>query len=127
MKSVRQIIKEEVDKMGTAYHVTRRKNLPSIFSNGLEARVPEDYGDAGDTKAVYLFKTIEDAKNALYQWMGERIEDWEEETGEEYDEVLLQVDLSKIDPFDIMDSVDYEWTVITDIPPEAISKEVLSI
>jgi len=100
-----------------AYHVTRRKNLPKIKSKGLEARVPEDYGDSGDMKGVYLFKTLNDVQTALYQWLGERIEEWEEETGEDYDEVILKINTNGLD---LMDSVEYEWISPNDIEPNRI-------
>jgi len=100
-----------------AYHVTDKKNLKSILENGLEPRVPEDFGEYGDTKGVYLFKTIEDAKNALMNWMGERIEEWEEETGESYEEILLHVDITGLD---CLDTVEFEWTCIEHIPPDRV-------
>lgn len=103
--------------MQMAYHVTDKKNLESIFKNGLETRVPEDYGETGDTKAVYLFKTIDDAKTALSQWLGERIEDWEEETGETYEEVLLHVNITGLE---CLDTVEFEWTCLEDIPADRI-------
>ncbi len=101
------------------YHVTRRENVPSIMESGLQPRVPEDYGDSGDIEAVYLFKSLDDAKNALYNWLGERIEEWEEENGEEYDEVVLVVDLSGMEA-DLIDSVEYEWTCVAAISPDRI-------
>lgn len=115
-----KIINEEIMNRGYGYHVTRRVNLPSIKKIGLEPRVPEDFGPDGDMKGVYLFKTKEDMVTGLYQWLGERIDDWEEEHEEEYDEVALKVDMSYISPENIHDTVDYEWTVTQVIPPEAI-------
>ena len=100
-----------------AYHVTSKHNLDSIMKNGLEARVPEDFGEHGDTKGVYLFKTIDDAKTALTQWLGERIDDWEEETGEEYDEVLLHVNITGLE---CLDTVEFEWTCLEDITADRI-------
>ena len=71
----------------------------------------------GDTKGVYLFKTVSDAKTALYNWLGERIDEWEEETGKEYDEVLLHVDISGLE---CLDTVEFEWTCLDHIPPNRI-------
>lgn len=102
-----------------AYHITRRENLPSIYENGLEARVPVDYGEDGDIKGVYLFKTLDDAKNALFNWFGERIEEWEEENDEKYDEVALKVNIEGLDA-NLIDSVEYEWTCLIDIEPSRI-------
>jgi hypothetical protein len=38
------------------YHFTNSKNLSSILKNGLEPRIPEDYGIFGDEKGIYFFK-----------------------------------------------------------------------
>jgi len=100
-----------------SYHVTSKHNLDSILKNGLEPRIPTDYGMKGDTKGVYLFKTVSDAKTALYNWLGERIDEWEEETGKEYDEVLLHVDISGLE---CLDTVEFEWTCLDHIPPNRI-------
>ena len=102
-----------------AYHVTNRKNLKSIMKRGLEPRVPHDYGNNGDTKGVYLFKTIDDTKNALYNWLGERIEEWEEETGKVYDEVVLKINIDGLEEH-LIDSVEYEWTCLVVIEPSRI-------
>lgn len=122
------IIKEEIDRFvgenQFAYHVTRRENLPSIYKRGLLPRVPEDFGLVGDKKGIYLFKTYDDMENAFYNWLGMWIEDWEETHGEDYDEVALKIDMSKIYPESIEDSVDYEWIVTETIPPEAIIKVI---
>ena len=107
----------ENDKNVFGYHVTRRKNLPSIKRNGLLPQVPEDYGDSGDIKGVYLFKSLNDTQTALYQWLGERIEEWEEENNENYGEVILKVDLSGLD---LIDSVEYEWISTDIIEPNRI-------
>lgn len=107
------------------YHVTSKANLPSIMKTGLETRVPEDYGTDGDVKAVYLFKTIDDAKTALSTWLGDRMDDWEEENGEKYEEVTLKVDLTGME-YSLVDSVEFEWMCIDDIPKERII-EVLDI
>jgi hypothetical protein len=108
---------ENFDDSFYGYHVTSRKNLESIMETGLEPRVPEDYGVDGDIKGVYLFKTIDDCQNALFNWLGERIEEWEEENDEEYDEVVLKV---KLDGLDLLDSVEFEWTCLEQIDPERI-------
>lgn len=98
------------------YHVTRRKNLDSIMEYGLIPNVPKDMEDLN---AVYLFKTFEDAENALYNWLGQRIEEWEEENGEEYDEICLEVDLSD-HVSSIIDTVEYEWACMDLIQPNKI-------
>lgn len=102
-----------------AYHVTRRENLPSIMSKGLEPRIPNDYGTSGDIKGVYLFKTIEDVEGALYNWLGERIEEWEEENDLVYDEVVLKINIVGLEHH-LIDSVEYEWTCVVNIEPSRI-------
>jgi hypothetical protein len=100
-----------------AYHVTSRKNLESIMKDGLEPRVPEDYGLDGDTKGIYLFRTKDDMGNALMNWFGERIEEWEEENGQDYDEVGLVINIKGLE---LIDSVEYEWISIDHISPDRI-------
>jgi hypothetical protein len=99
------------------YHVTNQSNLKKILKTGLEPRIPEDFGEKGDVKGVYLFKTGDDTNNALYNWFGERIEEWEEENDKEFKETILVVDLTGLD---LYDSVEFEWTCLEHIPPERI-------
>lgn len=103
------------------YHITRRENLDSIKNNGLEPRVPLDYGETGDIKGIYFFKTLKDTKTALYQWLGERIDEWEEEYDEQYDEICLKVDLTEYKNR-LIDSVEYEWIYTEKIPFSKIIK-----
>jgi hypothetical protein len=99
------------------YHITDYKNLESILKNGLEPRVPEDYGMDGDVKGVYFFKTAADMDNALGNWLGERIEELEEESGETYEDTLIVVDLTGLS---LLDTVEFEWTCIEHIDPSRI-------
>ena len=107
-----------IDKV-LGYHITRKRNLRSIKKYGIEPRVPEDFGENGDDKAVYLFKSKDDARTSLLQWMGDRIDEWEEETGKKYKERLLTVDLTGLN---IVDTVEFEWMCIDTINPERILK-----
>ena len=54
---------------------------------------------------------------AMSSWLGNRIDEWEEETGEQYEEVELIVDITGLD---MIDSVEYEWTVTEHISPDRI-------
>jgi hypothetical protein len=117
--NILNIIKEEIEQSQYAYHVTSRNNLKSIMKTGLEPRIPEDYANTGDVKGVYLFKTLDDTKNALYNWLGERIDDIEEETGKPYDEVVLKINISGLERY-LIDSVEYEWTCVVRIEPSRI-------
>ena len=119
VKNFKQFVNENVNEQNFAYHVTRRKNLNSINKKGLEPRIPIDYGIAGDVKGVYLFKTIEDTQNALYNWLGERIEEWEEKNDKEYDEVVLKININGLEEH-LIDSVEYEWTCLVNIEPSRI-------
>lgn len=127
MNKISKIIHEEINEIvklkkgqQIGYHVTRRKSLESIKQIGLQPRVPEDFGEEGDIEGVYIFKTYDDMDNALWNWMGERIEDWEEENDEEYDEIALKIDMTQISLEDIWDTAGFEWTVRNTIPPQAI-------
>lgn len=119
VKKFKQFINEQVSEYKFAYHVTRRKNLTSIKKKGLNPRIPVDYGIDGDVKGVYLFKTIEDTENALFNWFGERIEDWEEENDKEYDEIVLKINISGLEDH-LIDSVEYEWICLVNIEPSRI-------
>jgi hypothetical protein len=101
-----------------AFHITQRRNLKSILKNGLIPSIPADF-NTDEFKGVYLFKTKSDAENALYNWLGERIEEWEEENDKEYDEVCLTVDISGLES-NLIDSVEYEWTCTKKILPSRI-------
>ena len=102
------------------YHVTDRKHLPSIQQQGLIPKVPQDYGESGDTKGVYFFKTEDDTATALASWLGERIEEWEEETGETYDEIVLVVDLTGLDDSTIEEDDMFEYIVVDIVDPSRI-------
>ena len=119
VKNFGQFINENINEEKFAYHVTSRKNLTSIKSKGIEPRVPTDYGDNGDAKAVYLFKTEDDTNTALSQWLGERIDDWEEENDTEYDEIVLKININGLEEY-LIDTVEYEWTCLTHIEPSRI-------
>jgi len=119
VSNFKQFINENINESNFAYHVTRRENLISIRDKGIEPRIPIDYGDDGDVMGVYLFKTIEDTENALYNWLGERIEEWEEENDDEYDEIVLKIDINGLEE-NLIDSVEYEWTCLVNIDPSRI-------
>lgn len=76
------------------YHVTSKRYLPSIYQNGLTPKIPEDYGENGDEIGIYCFPTMDDLEDAMMNWLGERIEEWEEEEQTEYQEIALVLDIS---------------------------------
>lgn len=97
------------------YHITFKHLLSDIKRDGLKPQVPSDMEE--DYKAVYLFKSIDDAKNALLNWLGERIEEMEEEQDIPFEEMCLEVDLTGLE---IIDSVEYEWACLDLITPDRI-------
>ena len=105
--------------MNFAYHVTQRRKLKQIRKNGLIPHIPEDYGEKGDINGVYLFKTEDDARTALMQWFGERIEDWEEENNKIFDEICLEINISGLED-NLFDSVEYEWICLVPIESSRI-------
>lgn len=111
-------LNESEDRL-LGYHITSRRNLKSIMKKGLLPHVPEDYGEDGDVEGIYFFKSIDDTRNALYNWFGERIEEIEEETDRPYNETLLTVDLSGLEPY-LIDSVEYEWICTVEVEPSRI-------
>jgi hypothetical protein len=84
----------------------------------LSPKVPEDYGKSGDVEAVYLFRDLDDVENALMNWLGERINEIEEDLGIEYDEVVLKIDITGLTDF--LESVEYELVYPGVIGPERI-------
>lgn len=117
MSLIQYILKESTHGK-YAYHVTRRENWDSIKQKGLIPSVPEDFEE--DYEAVYLFPTRQDAETALGQWLGDRIDEWEEENDEDYDEIVFKVDISEVNPQNIIQDVEYELVVLEPIPPNKI-------
>lgn len=103
------------------YHVTTKRYLPAIKQNGLIPKIPEDYGDNGDELGIYCFPAIDDAEQAMYNWLGERIEEWEDENQQEYLECLLEVDITGLRYTEDPD-VGYEVIVKEPISPDRILK-----
>ena len=51
------------------YHLTKLSNLDSIKKHGLRPAIPVDMDT--EEEGVYLFKTEEDAEDALQNWYGD--------------------------------------------------------
>lgn len=68
----------------TAFHISSVKNLVRIKQKGLIPSIPKDMVD---DKAIYLFKTKDDAEQALMNWLGDRFNDDDEV-------VLLTIDIT---------------------------------
>ena len=106
------------------YHVTSKNRLNNIKKKGLIPKIPEDYGDSGDVEGIYFFKSRKHAEDAMMGWFGERIEEWEEENDKDFNEILLVVDLSEVNPTNIIDGGEdqFEWIVSEVIPYKQIIK-----
>ena len=68
------------------YHITKTTNVPFILKQGLIPKKPTDFEDV---EGVYLFKSIEDAEDAVMNWLGDRFDEDEELT-------LLKIDSTGI-------------------------------
>ena len=105
--------------MFAAYHVTRAENIGSIMKDGLVPAIGERSEKLGEqTPAVYLFTSLENMDNALWNWLGEEFEEENEAAGFEIERVALEVMLDDslyIDPDEF-----YEIEVTDTIPPENI-------
>ena len=116
MIELKHLIKEQTD-IRLGYHVTFKHLLPKIKKEGLIPKIPKDMDDV---KAVYLFKSIDDAENALYNWLGELIE-MEEELGRTLEEITLEVNITGLN---CIDSVEYEWICVDHINPNRIIRVI---
>lgn len=75
------------NKKNRYFHVTPKKNLQSILSNGLLPQIGERSAEIGEPEpCIFLFPIFEEMDNALYNWLGEAFKDDEEL-------VILQIDV----------------------------------
>jgi hypothetical protein len=105
MIRLRELIEQYV------YHVTRKKNIPSLKKHGIQPRTPEDM--EGEREAIYLFPTIEDRDTALGQWFGMRYDDEEEL-------VSLKIDVRGLTlvpdaPYEVLCFETIPWNRVVDI------------
>lgn len=116
---------EKLDSRMIVYHVTSRRYLNAIKQNGIIPKIPEDYSENGDEVGVYCFPNLDEAENALYNWLGERIEDWEEENQMDYDECVLKIDITGLN---VKEEHGIDWEIIVKdvVTPDRIL-EVLGI
>lgn len=86
-----------------AYHITYKDLLPRIReSGGLLVHSPDDMDDK---PGIYLFPSVEDAEDALMNWLGDRLDDKEL--------VLLKIDITGLN---CESDVDYEIRCNDQIP-----------
>lgn len=103
----------------TFFHVTPVENLQSILGNGLQPQIGERSKQCGEeTKAIYLFHSLEDVDNALSNWLGECFP-------EDIDLAILQIDVP--DGFPVITEKDsngddfFESICLEPIPVDYIS------
>ena len=107
---MRQFINIVESQGMTLYHVTPKKNVPSIIRDGLIPQVGDRSAAMAETPAIYLFPSREHAEDAVMNWLGDEFED-EELT-------LLKV---TVHPSDVHQSeASYEVTVQQTISTDAI-------
>ena len=107
----RKFLKEDE---GAYYHITRSENVPSIMRSGLTPVKPMDM--EGEAKGVYLFRSIDEAEDALMGWLGERFSEDDPLT-------LLRVDSAGVGELDTDSAAGFEAVSRTAIAPEFILPE----
>ena len=115
---IRKLVREVMENK-YAYHVTSNEKLNDELENGLEPEHPEGYEGIDTPKGVYLFKTLKDVYYAMYHWLGKRISSEENETGDKYNEVVLEINISGLED-KLVDSAEHEWICLSQIEPNRI-------
>jgi hypothetical protein len=113
MRTFRQFI--EAQQPNTVYHLTFKHLLGKIKREGLKPNQPEDF--PGEEEAVFLFPTKEDLEQALWNWLGDRIESMEQKAGFEFEPIILTIDISDLN---CRQTTGYEWSCYETIPPDRI-------
>lgn len=113
-------IREITESVGELklYHVTPASNIKSIMKKGLLPRVGERSAQLGERKAVFLFPTMEDAEEAVGNWLGDEFDD-------EENLALLEITLDSDDENLLKEEDDdsvagYECIYLAVIPPSKI-------
>ena len=96
------------------YHITTELNKDSILKNGLYINTPNDM--LSDYKAIYLFTSLENMEDALVNWLGDRISEYEDRNKSQYNEICIKVDITDLDY--IVEN--YEYIVFSNIPSNRI-------
>ena len=109
MIKLRDLILENSNDL--VYHLTKKSNLPSIKKHGLKPSLPVD--TPTDDEGVYVFKTKQDAEDALMNWYGDRFD-------EEEEFVLLTIKTDGLQLFSTL--AEFELVSYTPIPTSNILK-----
>src|ERR1035441_2151247 len=95
----------------TFYHVTPTKNVSHILAHGLKASLGDRSSQLENENAIYLFSSIEDAENAIMNWLGDEFDENEKLS-------LLEITLPK--DFMLQSDVEYECFTTQNIPAKYI-------
>lgn len=107
------------DSAVRAYHVTPRRNLLAILSEGLVPSIGPRSSEIGETTPlVFLFRDDVSMTDAVMNWLGDQFPDDE-------DLVALVVDVSGMQVRDDPDS--FEITVDTHITAERITESAIRL
>lgn len=72
---LKEIMHEENSVTRTFWHVTPTKNLRSIKKIGLQPRIGNRSTQLDEPEAVFLFNSLEDAKEAVMNWLGDEFDE----------------------------------------------------
>lgn len=122
MKNIELLTEEIVNDTQIVYHITRKNNLVNIRQQGILPKKPDDMDDE---YGVYCFPDMDSVEDAMQNWLGERIDDWEDDNDEEYGEICLKINIKDLGQSSNPD-VGYEIIVHEAIPAERIL-EILHI
>lgn len=97
----------------TFYHITYTENLPSILQRGLLPSVGERSRRMGETSAVFMFPSRDEAETALMNWLGEELDD---------SKAVALLELTLMPEIEVKETKGAEFEVYTKnrIPPECI-------
>ena len=101
----------EMSNNNFVYHLTKLSNLDNIKREGLKPSVPSDM--TTEDEGVYVFKTEEDAEDALQNWYGDRY-------SEDDEFAILTIKTDGLRLFSTL--ADYEYVSYETIPPSNIVK-----
>jgi len=95
------------------YHVTATKNLPNIQRSGLKPKIGQRSILLGESEnLIYLFKSREDAEDAVMNWLGDEFEE---------DERLALLEVNVPDnKVAVTRGAEYEYTAKSAIPANLI-------
>ena len=94
------------------YHVTLDADAKSILENGLQPGTGDRSSQVeGDGNRVYLFRSQDDAEDAVMNWLGD-------EFPEDEPLALFGIRLPEGFPVEETKGAEYEWSTTSAIPPE---------